>query len=81
MRFFEIPAAGGLQLSSSCPEMEHIFKNKKHILYFSDAKELIAQIDFVMTNPGDSRYIRQQSHQFVKEHHNYRSRVTKIFNP
>jgi spore maturation protein CgeB len=81
MRFFEIPAAGGLQLSSACPEMAHIFKNKENILYFSDVKELIAQIDFVMKNPDDSKYIREQSHQFVKKHHSYQNRLIKLFNP
>jgi len=81
MRFFEIPAAGGLQLSSPCPEMEQIFKNRENILYFSDVKELIAQIDFVIKNPGESKNIREQSHQFVKKHHNYQSRLLKIFNP
>lgn len=81
MRFFEIPAAGGLQLSSACPEMEQMFRNKEHILYFSHREDLINQINFVLKNPDECRHIRKQSHQFVKEHHNYQSRVTKIFNP
>ncbi|MFN2439889.1 MAG: glycosyltransferase, partial [Chitinophagaceae bacterium] len=80
MRFFEIPAAGGLQLSSVCPEMEQIFKSREHILYFSDTKELITQIDFALKNPEESRSIRERSHQFVKENHNYQNRLTKILN-
>jgi len=80
MRFFEIPAAGGLQISSACPEMEQIFKNKEHILYFSDTRELIAQIDFAIKNPDKSGHIRKHSHQFIKEYHNYKNRLTEIFN-
>lgn len=52
MRFFEIPVAGGLQVSSPCPEMEREFVHGEHLFYYRDANELS---DLIATLIGDTR--------------------------
>ncbi len=47
---------------------------------FSELDELNAQIDFAIANPDHCKSIREDSHQFVKEFHNYENRITQIFN-
>ena len=39
MRFFEISTAGGLQVSSACPEMENEFRHAEHIFYYQRQDE------------------------------------------
>jgi spore maturation protein CgeB len=78
MRFFEICTAGGLQLSSSCPEMEKEFVHKKHLLYYRDEKELIQNIDWIINNPLESSGIRSAGQDLVYRSHSYTNRVSEI---
>lgn len=78
MRFFEILTAGGLQMSSSCPEMEDIFHQKEHLLYFNNEKELIDNIYWILQNPSDCDKIRFSGQELIKEEHSYIIRLNKI---
>jgi glycosyltransferase involved in cell wall biosynthesis len=78
MRFFEVPASGALQLSSSCPEMGTIFQNQEHILYFHSEKEMAEQIRFVLDNPDKAAEIRKNAFQFVQNQHTYSKRVEEL---
>lgn len=79
MRFFEVPAAGGLQLSSSCPEQEDIFRDKEHIYYFKDEKELCDKVSFILDNPSEAFRVRQNGFNLIGSTHNYRERMKMLF--
>ena len=78
MRFFEIPCSGGVQLCSSCPEMEFEFKNKQSILYFNNEEELINIITEVISNKIDLDLIRTTSNELVIKNHTYKHRALEI---
>ncbi len=78
MRFFEVPAVGGLQISSHCPEQENIFQHRKHILYFKDENDLCDQIEFVNNNPESAARIRREASTLVKNDHTYLHRFKEL---
>jgi len=78
MRFFEVPAVGGLQICSSCPEQENIFIDKEHILYFNNENDLCNQVDFVIKNPEKAQLIRTAAHQLVTSGHTYAHRMSQL---
>lgn len=78
MRFFEIPAACGLQLCSHCPEQENIFQEGEHIYYFSNSSKLIDQVEHIIKNPIEAQIIRQKSFELIKKSHTYFHRMQQI---
>lgn len=78
MRFFEICTAGGLQLTSSCPEMEDEFRNKQHLLYYKNETELLENIEWVLNHPGNSNEIRKAGQQLINNKHSYIHRLESI---
>lgn len=80
MRFFEVPASGGLQLSSSCPEMELIFKHRKHICYFKSEDELLAEVKYILEHPKEAAEIRMASYQLIHDKHSYVHRMEELLN-
>lgn len=79
MRFFEVPAVGGLQLSSACPEMNDVFLHRRDILYFSNEKEMIDNIAWVMENPAAAKEIRTAAAAKVQAEHTYVKRLEALF--
>lgn len=80
MRFFEILTAGGLEVCSSCPEMESIFKDEKEIIYFKDDSELVSKINWVLANANKVQEIRNAGQIKINESHNYSVRLEQIVN-
>ena len=80
MRFFEIPVAGGLQLSTSCPEMENDFKDLESVIYFQNASELIDKSEKVISGTINGFDIKMNAHQKVIVNHTYQVRVAQIIN-
>jgi spore maturation protein CgeB len=78
MRFFEIPCAGGLQISSACPEMENEFKHGESIFYFHDYTELADIVRSLLKNGINIKHISQIAHNMIIENHTYESRAKKI---
>lgn len=78
MRFFEISAAGGLQLASACPEQEHIFRDREQILYFKSDDKIISQIEWILSNPHECAIIRSKAHELLKISHTYSHRLKYI---
>lgn len=78
MRFFEIPTAGGLELVSSCPEMEGIFQHKKHLLYFKSDSELVQHVEYILANPGEALQVRKNAQELIQSEHNYDLRLQSI---
>jgi spore maturation protein CgeB len=78
MRFFEIPAAGGLQLCSYSPETEKLFMDKKHVLYFANEKELVEKVQYALDNRTLLNEMRTEAQQLVVNEHLYKSRAATI---
>lgn len=75
MRFFEVCTAGGLQLTSSCPEMENEFIHKKHLLYYKNEIELVENIDWIFKNQAETDAIRLNGQQLINFNHTYTNRL------
>ena len=78
MRFFEIPTAGALQLTSACPEMEGTFINKKHILYYKNELELLENIQWIIDHPEESELIKNNGQELLLKNHTYTHRFQQI---
>jgi hypothetical protein len=78
MRFFEVPAAGGLQLSSECPEMEQEMRDGQHLLYFRNEDDMAEKIDWAMSRPIEAANVRHSGHLKVMESHTYRRRINGL---
>lgn len=50
-RCFEIPACGTLLLSERTDEMKELFEEDKEAVYFSDKKELVHKVQFLLKQP------------------------------
>ena len=80
MRFFEIPVAGGLQLSTPCPEMENDFKDLESVIYFYNASELIDRSEKVISGIINGYEIKMNAHRKVIVNHTYQIRMAQIIN-
>ncbi len=78
MRFFEIPVAGGLQLSSACPEMEGSFHNMKHVIYFSEVHKITEQLKWIFNHPLEADKVRRAGNKMVMGKHTYIQRFDLI---
>ena len=67
MRFFEIIAAGGLELCSAAPEMKDIFIHEKHLLYFKSHAELIEIVRNVIERKIHIQQIKKAGQELVKD--------------
>lgn len=78
MRFFEIPCAGGLQVCSSCPEMEDLFKDGDTLFYYRNLEDLPILTNMLVNNDTLRNKVAQKAHEFVLREHTYGHRVQQI---
>jgi len=78
MRFFEIMTAGGLELFSAGPEMENIFIDRKHLLYFSTPETLIGAVQFAFDNKEKMEEIKINGQQLLMQNHLYSHRIQEV---
>jgi spore maturation protein CgeB len=78
MRFFEIPTAGGLQVSSACPEMEREFRHGEHVFYFSNTDHLKVLLEDLLADDATRNRAAQAAHQKVLSAHTYLHRTRSI---
>jgi hypothetical protein len=78
MRFFEVPVAGGLQVSSACPELEREFVDGEHLFYYRDAKELPELINRLLDDPSLRARVAKSGQAKVLGAHTYTDRVRGI---
>ena len=78
MRFFEVPLAGGLQVSSPCPEMDREFIHGEDIFYYRDVDELTKLIDSLLTDTATRTRVSQSGHAKVLATHTYTERALNI---
>ena len=80
MRFFEVSAAGGLQLVSTCPEMEAVYKDKESMLYFNNKTEMLQNIEWAISHLSEAQQIRQNVQALTSQAHTYEARLQTIIN-
>ena len=78
MRFFEIPTAGGLQLTSACPEQESIFEQRKHCVYFNDEASLVEEIKWILDHKNECNEIRKNGFDLIRNGNTYIQRLQSI---
>lgn len=78
MRFFEIPAAGGLEVCSPCPEMEREFLNGEHLFYYQKDEELPRLVESLLRDGGLRTKVAQAGHQLLTAKHTYTRRAEQI---
>lgn len=78
MRFFEVPVAGGLQLSSSCPEQERVFVHRRDVVYFKQEDAIAGEVKWIMDHPDQAAAIRLSASQLVLDSQCYRHRLQYI---
>jgi spore maturation protein CgeB len=78
MRFFEILTAGGLQVSSACPEMEAEFRHGEHLFYYRGEDELLPLIRSLLAESGTRGRVAEQGRVCVLEKHTYEHRALQI---
>ncbi len=82
MRTFEIPAMGGLMLTSRSIEQNLFFKENKECLMYNGKKELNQKIKYIMNNKNKIGQIKKKA--FIKsKKHSYTNRsvflLSKVF--
>ncbi len=79
MRTFEVPAMGGLLLTTRSEEQEEYFPEDNACLMFSGQEELREKVEWVLSNPDQAAKIR--NHGRAKAvHHTYQTRALAVVN-
>lgn len=80
MRFFEIIAAGGLELCSAGPEMDDVFVDKEHLLYFNNADSLVNTVKYAFANKEKMELIKMAGQRLLCTEHLYSHRISTLTN-
>lgn len=79
MRFFEIPALGGIQVCSSCPEMEDHFIDKRDLFYYKNLEGLVEIIKSIDKIKNLSQ-IQKNAYDKIFHQNSYYHRVNELLN-
>lgn len=77
-RLYNILSAGGFCLTLWFPEIETLFENKKHLVWFKTTDEALELIDYYLKNPKERKKIARQGQEFYKKHHTPEHRIWEI---
>lgn len=77
MKTFEIPAMGGLMLTTRSAEQNDFFPENKGCFMFDGTKELEKKIEYILNNPKIAKKVRIKGIKLSKFHAYYR-RIDKI---
>lgn len=76
MRFFEVPIAHALQLSSACPEFDGEYVDQQHGLSYADTDTLLNRVEWAMQHEANA--IRREGFRHTLAHHTYDHRARQI---
>ncbi len=79
MRTFEIPAMGGLMLTSRTAEQQAFFPENEACYMYADVAELKAKIEYILANKQEANRVRARGMELVREH-SYTNRARFILN-
>lgn len=78
-RLYNILASGGFALVSYFPEMERLFENHRHLVWFKDEKELKLALKQYSDAPISREYVKNNALQLSLEKHTAKHRLDNIF--
>lgn len=78
-RIFEVLSCGGFLLTNEIAKRGKLFKDKEHLVYFTD-NNLLELIDYYLNNPYEMITISENGHKEIIEKHTWTYRVQKIIN-
>lgn len=78
MRFFEVPACGGVALNSACPEMAKVFTHCQSCFYYEKISELSPLVQDLLKKPEMLLEVSETGRMRVRAGHTYRHRVRQI---
>ena len=74
MRTFEIPAMGGLMLTSRSEEQQAFFPENEACYMYGDIEDLKKKIEYIIRNKQEDKQVRARGMELVAEH-SYNNRV------
>lgn len=77
MRTFEIPAMGGLMLTSRTAEQQEFFPENEACYMYADVAELQEKIEYILANKQEADRVRARGMELVREH-SYVNRIRFI---
>jgi spore maturation protein CgeB len=78
-RNFEIPLAGGFQLTNYAAGIERYLRVGEEVAVFATPEECAEQINYYLANETERRAVMLAGHLRAAKEHTYRSRFEKIF--
>lgn len=78
LKTFEIPAAGGFQISDDQPDLKNLFEPGKEIETYKTEGELLDKIKFYLSDESKRNQIALAGHQRVLRDHTLNQRVKKM---
>lgn len=78
LKTFEIPAAGGFQISDNQPELKNIFEPGKEIETYETASELLDKIEFYLANENNRKEIALAGYRRVLKDHTLNERIKTV---
>lgn len=79
LKTFEIPAAGGFQISDDQPDLKNLFKIGEEIEVYKNKDELIDKIKFYLSNEEKRKQVALAGQKRVLKDHTLSQRIKEIF--
>lgn len=80
MRFFELMVAGGLELTTMCPEMEKEFQHNHSVFYYETEDQLAPLVRRLLADPEARKRVADTGRAQVLAAHTYSHRAGAILN-
>ncbi len=77
-RTFLTMACGALHLTHYVPQLENVFQNGRHLLWYHDEDEALAMIEEWLPKADERARVAAGGHAEVMQHHQYYHRVSRI---
>ena len=78
-RIFEINGCGAFQISDTTLHTDKVFKDKREIVYFRDAKELKELTGYYLENDEERKRIAEAGQKRALSEHTYEKRIGELF--
>jgi len=78
-RTFEVPGSGGFLLTEAAPRLEEYFLPGREVGVFSDADDLVEQVDRWLADPQGRTAVAEAGYRRALAEHTYDHRFAAIF--
>jgi spore maturation protein CgeB len=78
-RTFEVPGSGGFLLTEAAPRLEEFFVPDREVGVFTDAADLVEQVDRWLANPEERAAVAEAGYRRALSEHTYDHRFAAIF--